>query len=129
MERENNYRTSDERVVMGTYAETIIATREHEAELETEDHGWYIYGQLVVLLYCFIGFFLTTAYIVYFTWDYIGLIVAGFVIGLGFAACRYYGTNRSILDRFRYRTVTVVLTDKQRTRIKRRLSGIFGGSL
>lgn len=53
-----------------------------------------------------------------FAWAHIGLLAPIVIIGTALWACGYYGTNRSILDRFRYRT-----TAAQRARIRRRLSG------
>jgi hypothetical protein len=103
---------------MGPYTEVVIATRADDTDNDTTDKGWHIYGQLIVLLYCFIGISISVSYIVYCTWDYIGLIIAGGLVGLGFWACCRLGTDKSMFDRFRYRTLTL----DERIRIKRRLS-------
>lgn len=104
---------------MGLYTETVIATRTDDSDNDTADKGWEIYGQLVVLLYCFIGFWTSVAVIAYLTWSYIGLIIGVAVIGLGFWACRWLGTNNSLFDRSYYRP----LTPNERIRIRRRLKG------
>jgi len=109
----------EEMVIMGPYGEIVIATRDDEAEVEINDRGWHIYGQLVMLLYCFIGFFSGVTVIVYLTWNHIGLIIGVAIIGLGFWTCQHYGTNNSLFDRFRYRR----LSPDERARIGRRLKG------
>lgn len=52
-----------------------------------------------------------------FLCEFIGLIAPVVIIGLAIWACGYYGTNRSLWARFRYRT-----TKRQRMIIGRRLS-------
>lgn len=52
-----------------------------------------------------------------FLYEFIGLIAPVAIIGLAMWACGYYGTNHSIVARFRYRC-----SRRQRLIIKRRLS-------
>lgn len=105
---------------MGLYGEAVIATRKDDADTRMEGIGWAIYAQLILLMFCCILAWLSGSFIVYFTWDYIGLIVAGIVIGLGLWACRRLGTEKSMFDRFRYRKITV--SKRDRDRIRRRLT-------
>lgn len=53
-----------------------------------------------------------------FAWHNISPIVTASIIGLGLWACVYYGTNDSLVARFRCRT-----TRRRRVTIERRLSG------
>ena len=107
---------------MGPYTETVVATRVSDTDNDPADKGWHIYGQLIALLYCFIGISASVSFILYFTWDYIGLIAGMAVVGLGFVACWYYGNNNSVFGRH----VKIKLSDDERRRIRRRLSGKRG---
>lgn len=100
---------------IGPYAETTITTRESDVEPETDNKpgilsliiGVCILGPCICI-FVFMGLYI---------WAHIGPITVCVVIGLGLWACGHYGTERSILDRFRYRT-----TKSQRTKMARRLS-------
>ena len=99
---------------IGPYSETTITTRKSDVT-DNKPGGWY-----VVIALCLIGPAMWTLFFMgLFLWKHIGLIGVSVVIGLGFWACGHYGTNRSILDRYRYRT-----TPEQRACITRSLSDI-----
>lgn len=100
---------------IGPYATMTIMTTQKSDVTDNKPGGWYVVIALLLLgpamwTLFFMGLFL---------WTHIGLISVVTVIGLCFWACGHYGTNRSILDRFRYRT-----TPEQRVRVSRRLSDI-----
>lgn len=83
----------------------------------SEPDGWWWYAQLSQLFLAVIGIIIGGSVVIGIAREFIGWIIAGTVIGLGFWCCHRYGTDRSVFDRFRYRT-----TKAQRSRIRRRLS-------
>ena len=104
---------------MGPYAAMSINTRKSDvAEVATDNKisgfAWVIIALLLLgpsaCVVVFIGLFALA---------HIGLIVTTGIIGLAIWACGHYGTKRSILDRFRYRT-----TAARQDRITKRLSAI-----
>lgn len=100
---------------MGPYAEMSITTRKSDQKTTTDKEPGAIHVVIALLL---LGPALWAAWFIgLYTWSYIGLIIPVGIIGLAIWACGHYGTNRSILDRFRYR-----ITQSQRDRISRRLS-------
>lgn len=101
---------------IGPYAGTTITTRKSDVDKETDNEPHF--GQFVIGLLLLGPALWVVAFMGLFCWEYIGPISAAGIIGLGFWACARYGTNRSIFDRFRYRT-----TAAQKDRIRRRLSG------
>lgn len=99
------------------YSDMVIATRKADASSRTKTDGWEVYSHFTVLFLSVIGIIIGGSFVIGIALLHIGLIIPCAVIGLGFWACHRYGTNRSIFDRFRYRT-----TKAQRERIRRRLS-------
>jgi hypothetical protein len=100
---------------IGPYAETMITTRKADAKTKPDKEVGFASILIALLL---IGPGTCAAiFIGLFTWAYIGPITMVAVIGLAIMTCGYYGTNNSILDRFRYRTSAA-----DRRRIARRLS-------
>ena len=75
-------------------------------------HGWTIYSQCIVLLYSFIGAFVSLTFLLYCLWPYIGLILGVGIIGL-ILWCAGYG-----LSQLSYRTR---LSPGDRERIRKRL--------
>lgn len=99
---------------MGPYAEMSIITRKTDGD-ETDNKPGVLYGLIGL---CLLGPALWVVSLMgLFCWAYIGLLAPAVVIGLLIWACGRYGTNNSIIDRFRYRT-----TRGQRAKIARRLS-------
>jgi hypothetical protein len=102
---------------IGPYSETMITTRKTDVEEETDNKPGFIHIVIGVLLIgptCMVLIFMGL-----FFFKNIGLIVACVILGLCILACGYYGTNKSMFDRYRYRT-----TKAQREKIERRLSDI-----
>ena len=99
------------------YSDMIIATRKTDESYQTKAGGWEVYAHFTVLFLSVIGIAIGTTFVIGIGLKFIGWIIPFGVIGLGFWTCQYYGTNRSIFDRFRYR-----ITTEQRRRIERRLS-------
>ncbi len=98
------------------YGDMRIITRKTDVAVEADNKPRFasvLIGLLLALptywTLCFMGLYLIA---------HIGVIAPSGIIGLGFWACAYYGTNHSVLDRFRYRTTKI-----QRAIISRRLSG------
>jgi len=85
--------------------------------LSDKPDGWWWYAQLSKLFLGFIGIVIGATFVIGIALKFIGPIVVCGVIGLLLWCCNRYGTNRSVFDRFRYRT-----TKAQRERIQRRLS-------
>ncbi|RLC89139.1 MAG: hypothetical protein DRJ03_00875 [Chloroflexi bacterium] len=102
---------------LGPYAETTITTRKTDADKATDNESHF--GHLVIGTLLLGPALWVVVFMGLFCWKYIGPLSAAGLIGLGFWACGHYGTNRSVLDRFRYRT-----TKAQRETIQRRLSDI-----
>ena len=104
---------------MGLYGEAIIATKPDSTDCQPDNIGWTIYAQLIMLPFYFILFWLSGTFIVYVTWDYIGLTIPiAIIIGL-WCVCRRLGTDSSMFDRpLHYQT----LTTEQCEKIKRRLA-------
>lgn len=98
---------------IGPYAETTITTRRSDVDKTDNKPG--VFAVLIGLFLLGPALWVAT-FMGLFCWAYIGPISATAVIGLLLWACGHYGTNRSILDRFRYRT-----TEVQRAKIARRL--------
>ncbi len=101
---------------IGPYAETVITTRKSDVEGEADNKPVFVdllIGLLVVPL-ALAGLGLMGLWV----WAHIGPIIPIVIIGLAFWACGHYGSNRSVLAGWRYRT-----THQQRIKIKRRLSG------
>jgi hypothetical protein len=99
------------------YGDMVIATKKEDSSYRTID-GWAIYSCFTMLFLSTIGGIIGATFVIGIAARFIGWIVPIVVIGLGFWACNHYGTNHSILDRWRYRT-----TKAQRAIILRRLSG------
>jgi len=102
---------------IGPYGDMAITTRKSDVDEKTDNKPGFRHV-LIGLILIFPTLWVV-AFIGLFTWANIYVIAPLAVIGLCFWACAYYGTNRSIIDRFRYRT-----TKAQRLIIERRLSGI-----
>lgn len=99
------------------YSDMVIATKKTDENYRAKPDGWEFYSHFTILFLSVIGIIIGGSVVIGIAREFIGWIIAGAVIGLGFWCCHRYGTNRSILDRFRYRT-----TKAQRDRIRRRLS-------
>lgn len=99
------------------YGDMVIATRRADVSYRTKADGWEWYSHFTMLFLGAIGTTIGGAFVIGIAWKFIGWIAAFAVIGLGFWACKHYGTNHSVFDRWRYRT-----TRAQRRIIERRLS-------
>ena len=99
------------------YGDMVIATRRADVSYRTKADGWEWYSHFTMLFLGVIGTTIGGAFVIGIALKFIGWFIAGVVIGLLFWLCHYYGTDRSVFDRFRYRT-----TKAQRDRIRRRLS-------
>lgn len=98
----------------GMFSQMMRKTNIEKPTDNDEAHfGHFVIGLLLVAPTLWVVVFMGL-----FAWAHIGLLAPIVIIGTALWACGYYGTNRSILDRFRYRT-----TAAQRARIRRRLSG------
>jgi len=97
------------------YGDVVIATREADGSYRNRFNGWFIFAQSEVLLFCFIGAYVSGSFLLYFLFPYIGLLVALALIGLGYLSCYRYGTNNRL---FCYRKK---LTKAQLERIQQRL--------
>ena len=102
---------------MGPYTGTTITTRKTDVTTEKTDNKPSACSVLIGLILLGPALWVV-AFMGLFCWTHIGLISVVGIIGLTFWACGHFGTDNSILDRFRYRT-----TPDQRSRIDRRLSG------
>jgi len=99
------------------YGDMVIATKKEDSAYRTTD-GWAVYSCFTMLFLSVIGGTIGAAFVIGIAARFIWWIVPAVVIGLGYWACNYYGTNHSVLDRWRYRA-----TKAQRKVILRRLSG------
>jgi hypothetical protein len=99
------------------YSDVVIATKRTDETYGTKPDGWQVYSYFTKLFLSVIGIIIGATFVIGITLNFIGWIVACAVIGLLLWCCKRYGTNRSVFDRFRYRT-----TRAQRQIILRRLS-------
>ena len=98
------------------YGDMVIATKKEDSPYRTTD-GWAVYSCFTMLFLSVIGLIIGATFVIGIGLKFIGWIIPVVVIGLGFWACKYYGTNHSILNKWRYRT-----TKAHRKIIIRRLS-------
>lgn len=100
------------------YSDMVISTRLSDGRKATDKpHG----GETVIIgIIMLVVSFPIIVLMGLYVWHLIGLIIPVGIIGLGLWACGHYGTNDSVLARFRYRT-----TNRSRAIIERRLSGGF----
>jgi len=99
------------------YSDMVIATKKNDENYRAKPDGWEVYSYFTKLFLSVIGIIIGATFVIGIIWEFIGPIVVCGVIGLLLWCCNRYGTNRSVFDRFRYRT-----TKSQRERIRRRLS-------
>jgi len=99
------------------YSDMVIATKRTDENYRAKPDGWQVYSYFTKLFLSVIGIIIGATFVIGIILEFIGCITAGAVIGLLLWCCKHYGTNRSVFDRFRYRT-----TKAQRERIRRRLS-------
>lgn len=108
---------------IGPYAEMSIITQKSDVEETATDNtvagvarviiALLLFGPAVCILF-FMGLFICA---------HIGPIAPAAIIGLAIWACGHYGTNNSILDRFRYRTTPAQRAERLAdARVSRRLS-------
>lgn len=102
---------------MGLCTATMMITKNLDVDTKPDNEPGFA-SVLIALLLLGPGMW-AAAFIGLFTFAYIRLIIPTTIIGLAIWACGYYGTNTSILNRFRYRTNA---TDRKR--IDRRLSDV-----
>lgn len=105
------------------YSDMVISTRLSDGKVKADnvDGNETIVIGLIMGVVSFPCAFLMGLYV----WHNIGPIVAIVVIGLGFWASARYGTNDSLVARFRYRTKRVrPITESQKIKMRKRLIGL-----
>ncbi len=101
---------------LGSYIETMITTDKPDVGEEIDNKPVFCDLLIGLLVVPFAVGMLGLMGL--YAWAHIGLIIPIVIIGTAFWACGHYGSNRSVLAGWRYRT-----THQQRIKIKRRLSG------